>query len=305
MSANRTSDFWILLTAEGEGRWDDPSTAYADGVATPKQYYSLYGAPSLLQLAVRRALRLVPQERIAVAVRDAHRRWWEPELCGLRCVRVIAQPSDRGTGLGVLLSLLVISTSDPEAGVICWPAIHHVEQEAVLAESVRQATAPEALNGDRLTLLGMTPDAPDFAWTRGGGLSNSGIFAGRIPRIVNLYPQAVRGLLPLLRAVVESWPDTRRPSAQLASLYARHPMVDFARDVLQRHPERLQWLTVPPCGWRQVNTPAQLGTILSVSNSETSRIASAAWPDTIAPPTEFAGTAVANEARFSLEAWQE
>lgn len=38
---------------------------------------------------------------------------------------------------------------------------HYVEHEDLLAEFLRQATSPEALDSDKLSLLGMTPNAPD------------------------------------------------------------------------------------------------------------------------------------------------
>ena len=41
------------------------------------------------------------------------------------------------------------------------PSDHYVEHEDLLAEFLRQATAPEALDSDKLTLLGMTPNASD------------------------------------------------------------------------------------------------------------------------------------------------
>jgi len=56
--------------------------------------------------------------------------------------------------------------------------------------------------------------------------------------------------------------ESRAPSAELASLYGRYAPVDFSRDVLQSHPGRLQFLTVPPCGWSDVGTPARLATTL-------------------------------------------
>jgi hypothetical protein len=65
-----------------------------------------------------------------------------------------------------------------------------------------------------------------------------------------------------LKAIVEYWPDPRVPSAELASLYTRHPAIDFSRDVLQKHPDRLQFLTIPPCGWSDVGTPERLAGIL-------------------------------------------
>jgi len=291
---------WVVILAGGDGRRLGSLTTNADGVCTPKQYCSLDGGQSLLQLSLQRALGLVPRQRIVPVVTETHRRWWEPEFLSWRRSTVVVQPCNRGTALGILLPLLVIAKSDPEAGVICIPSDHYVEDEDLLAEFLRQATSREALDSNKLTLLGMSPNAPDSGFgylspypgsglgmrpaqcfvekpdratatelIRAGSVWSSGIFAGRISEIIALYPPAVPGLVLHLKSVVEYWPNPREPSPGLASLYSRHAHVDFSRDVLQTYPSRLQFLTVPPCGWSEVGTPARLATTLWSLRSQT------------------------------------
>ncbi len=288
----RRRRIWVIVLAGGAGQRLSALTTTA-GISTPKQYCSLDGGPSLLRLSLRRALAVAPRERIVPVVNEAHRRWWEPELLSLHRSTVVVQPRSRGTGLGVLLPLLVIAKSDPEAGVVCIPSDHYVEHEEVLAESLRQATAPEVLDSDKLTLLGISPHAPDSGFgyllpdpdsgtgmrpvrafiekpeqavagqlIRDGSVWSSGIVAGRIDQIIELYPREPRGLRSELQSIVEYWSDTRRPCEELATLYARCPTIDFSRDVLQKYSERLQFLTVPPCGWSDVGTPLRLATAL-------------------------------------------
>ena len=286
----------MIILAGGDGRRLSGLTTDPSGVSTPKQYCSLNGGFSLLQLALQRALGLTPRDRIVPVVTEAHRRWWVPALRSCQTSPVVVQPSNRGTGLGVLLPLLVIAKADPEAWVICIPSDHYVEQEDVLAEHLRQAMAPVALDGNKLTLLGMTPNAPDSgfgylspcpgtgvgmrpverfiekpdvvtaaALIQGGSVWSTGIVAGRAARMVSLYPRHVPGLMLDLKAIVEYWPNPRLPSAELASLYARHPNLDFLADVLAKHPDKLQFLTVPPCGWNDVGTPSGLAAALCAS----------------------------------------
>jgi mannose-1-phosphate guanylyltransferase len=105
-------------------------------------------------------------------------------------------------------------------------------------------------------------EKPDAAAALGlfrtGSVWNSGIVAGRISQFLSLYPLHTQQSVLDLTAVVERWPDSLSPSAELTSLYVRLPMLDFSRDVLQTHPHDLQFLTVPPCGWNDVGTPARL-----------------------------------------------
>jgi mannose-1-phosphate guanylyltransferase len=285
---------WAVVLAGGDGRRLGLLTTDAQGVSIPKQYCSLNGGASLLQLSLRRAECLVPPEQIVAVVAEQHRQWWEPELASLPRSNVVAQPSNRGTGLGILLPLLVIAKSDPHAAVLCLPSDHYVADEVVLAASLRQAVALQSLDCSRLTVLGMLPNGPDAGYgyltprensglalrtvesfcekpeperaaqlIRAGGVWNSGIFTGVLRAILDLYPRHVPGLLGHLRVLVNNWMDPQVPSAELVAFYASQPTIDFSRDVLERQPERLQCLTVPSCGWNDVGTPTRLAVALS------------------------------------------
>lgn len=301
MSGKRRN-IWAVVLAGGEGQRLSALTRNAQGICTPKQYCSLDGSQSLLQLALRRALAVTTREHTVPVVTDAHRRWWESQLPAFPRTRVVVQPSNRGTALGVLLPLLVIAKCEPEAGVIFIPSDHYVEHEDLLAEFLRQATAPEALDSDKLTLLGITPNAPDSGFGylspapdsgvglrpvhqfveqpdeatarelfRAGSVWSSGIFAGRIPPIVNLIQRHTPGLISELSAALKDWTGHRTPNAELAVVYNRHAALDFSRDVLQKCTNDLQFLTVPPCGWNDVRTPERLAQALRTLRPVSSR----------------------------------
>jgi mannose-1-phosphate guanylyltransferase len=286
-------NIWVVVLAGGDGQRLSAMTRNAKGICTPKQYCSLDGRHSLLQLSMQRALAVTAREHIMPVVTDAHRTWWASQLSAFHRVRVVVEPSNRGTALGVLLPLLVIEKSDPHAGVIFIPSDHYVEQEDLLAGFLRQATAPEALDSEKITLLGIAPNAPDSGFgylspgpdsgvglrpvqqfiekpdeataielVRGGSVWNTGIFAGRIPQFLRLFERRLPGLLSDLSATVTDWRDPRIPSVELEFLYDRHPTLDFSRDVLQKCPGDLRFITVPPCGWNDVGTPARLAQAL-------------------------------------------
>jgi mannose-1-phosphate guanylyltransferase len=277
-----TPSLWALILAGGDGR----------GVSTPRQYCSLKGGPSLLHLSLQRALRLVARERIIAVVTEPQRRWWEPQLADLPRSNVIVQPANRGTGIGVLLPLLVLEKTDPTASVICLPSDHYVADEETLAGSLRRATELP-ISCDKLTLLGMRPSCADTGLgylspvcgrddevralmgffekpdreqaarlIQAGSAWSSGIMAGLLKAVLYLYSRHVPRLLRNLRPIVRAWSNTAAPSISLIDFYARHAAVDFSRDVLQKQPARLQMLMVPDCGWNDVGTPTRLVTTL-------------------------------------------
>jgi len=284
-SLRTQGNVWAVLLAGDDGQPLKPRTTTVHGVSIPTQYCSPNGGDSLLCLSLQRALAVSSRERIVAVVTEAHRSWWERELISLQRTNVVVQPSNRGTGFDVLLPLLVIAKSDPEAGVIFIPSDHYVEHEEVLADVMRQATSPGILSSDKITMLGISPNAPDSGFgylspapdsgvgvrpalkftekpdramaaelIRTGSLWNSGIFAGRVSRLVDLYSRIVPELMSELKVIVEHWPESFPFYPRLASFCARHPSLDFSRDVLEPNPDRLQCLEVPPCGWSDVGT---------------------------------------------------
>jgi mannose-1-phosphate guanylyltransferase len=298
-------NLWAIILAGGDGQRLNTLTVNADGVCVPKQYCSLDGGASLLELSTRRAQRLVPRERIVTIVNASHRRWWDPELLRGGDSRVVVQPGNRGTGLGILLPLLVIARSDPAARVICLPSDHFVEHEDVLIKAMQQATAPESMHPDRLTLLGISPNAadPGFGYLtphtadgvglrplrsfvekpapdvaagliRAGSVWNSGIFAASLPLLLSFFPPLVPGLLQRLQALVDNWHDSLMPTAELQEFYAHHPVIDWSHDILQQQTGCLQFLPVPSCGWSDVGTPERLAATLLALTERADRVAS-------------------------------
>ena len=78
MSGKRRN-IWAVVLAGGDGQRMSALTRNAQGLCTPKQYCSLNGCQSLLQLSLQRALAVTAREHIVPVVTDAHRRWWEPQ----------------------------------------------------------------------------------------------------------------------------------------------------------------------------------------------------------------------------------
>jgi mannose-1-phosphate guanylyltransferase len=279
---------WAVILAAGEGSRLSSLTTDADGSVVPKQYWSLRGGRSLLGDAVERA-RGAAGERVATIVAAEHRRHWEREPLepparghGFR----IVQPANRGTAPGILLPLLAVAERDPDAVVLVLPSDHFVRREDVLAQALRGARREARADARAVILLGIAPEAAvtDYGWIvpgagdgnarpierfvekppldtaaellDAGGLWNSFLMAGTARAFVDLFERRLPAHLHAFRECF-AVPPGARPAA-IERLYVDLPTADFSRDVLQGSEGCLRVLTVRPCGWTDLGTPARV-----------------------------------------------
>ncbi|NOT30898.1 MAG: NTP transferase domain-containing protein [Planctomycetes bacterium] len=286
----RTNHNWAIVLAAGDGTRLRELTTQS-GISTPKQFCSLRGGRSLLGDALARAARIVPKKRIVVVVAEEHRRFWEPELAALVRENVVVQPKNKGTAAGILLPLLTVLERDPEARIALLPSDHFVSKEYVIESSLRLAleSLDEAEGG--LTLLGITPDAPEtgYGWIvpresdrllrpverfvekpapgvaaelfAAGALWNSFLFAVKGETLLRFYSERLPELRSAFERTFGAGLDQR--AALLAALYAGLETRDFSRDVLQGNERDLRLEIVPPCGWTDLGTPARVEACLA------------------------------------------
>ena len=154
---------WALILAAGDGSRLRALTTKPCGTPVPKQFCSLDGGRSLLEEAIQRAARLVPSERICTIVAQQHRKWWIEcrGLAHLPQTNLIVQPRNRGTGVGVLFSILHILAKDPEARIVMLPSDHYVQDELVLQQALETALARLEEDTTHPILLGTEPDELD------------------------------------------------------------------------------------------------------------------------------------------------
>lgn len=279
---------WALVLAAGEGTRLQALTLTASGVAVPKQFCSLASHQSLLHDALGRARVVVRPERTCAIVAEQHRRWWQELPLGIPPENVIRQSRNRGTANGILLPLLHIVHRDPQATLLVLPSDHYVRNEEILSTSLRAAVAELTRDPRHVILLGITPDEPDpefgyivaegdaavglrtvsefvekpsVATARSliarGGVWNSFIFAADAQALVRTFEARCPDLVGEMRHIVTSAESPMR-RARLADLYEGLPELDFSRDILQRSPELLRVMTVPPCGWSDLGTPRRV-----------------------------------------------
>lgn len=289
---------WGLILAGGDGSRLRALTTKPCGTAVPKQFCSLHGGHSLLEEAILRGGRVVVKERLCTIVADQHRQWWSEcrLLAALPRENLIVQPRNRGTGIGVLYSLLHIMRRDPRARLVLLPSDHYVREEDVLRRSILEALDRVERSAERPVLLGLTPDEPDtelgyvlpadidpeggYTVARfiekpdlgvarqiidAGGLWNTFILAGTARAFLDLYLPRHAAVVRDLQVLLELADSAGSPTAAwpaLFNLYGQLPELDFSRDLLQGREATLCVLKVPPCGWSDLGTPRRVGQTL-------------------------------------------
>ncbi len=303
-----TGHTWTIVLAAGEGSRLRSLTTTRSGLAIPKQFCSLHGGASLLDEALLRAEAVSSREHICIVVAEQHRRFWDYLLETRDAANIIVQPENRGTGNGILLPLLHILSRDPEARILLLPSDHHVQDESVLAQYLRNAVRVADEADDKLVLLGMQPDEldPDLGYIvpstqlngslvgvaqfvekpdeakalelmRRGALWNVFIMAVRGQALLRLFERAMPSAVAALRrAVAHDAAAPDRPSETRAA-YRELASFDFSRDIAQKYETALRVLAVPPCGWSDLGTPGRVGQALKRGHHRRSEEKSGEW----------------------------
>ncbi len=282
---------WAIVLAAGEGTRLASLTTDERGNAIPKQFCSLNGGPTLLQTALLRAQRLVSPEYVCTIVARQHERLWRQALSSIPDRNVIVQPRNCGTANGVLLALLRVLERDPLARIAFLPADHYVHDELSLAHSLRSAATCATDEG--LTLLGIEPDdidtqlgyvvpgdplghgihrvaqfveKPSAARAREliarGAVWNSFIFWAQASALLTLIHRRLPDIVEPMCSALARERCSHDATPALEELYARLPVVDFSRSVMQGAESVLRVSTAAACGWNDLGTPRRVAETL-------------------------------------------
>lgn len=286
--SSETGHRWALILAGGEGSRLQSLTTTASGIAIPKQFCSFGGEASLMHDALRRAQIVTTPAHTCAVVSEHHRLWWQAMDLRIPNANVIRQPQNRGTAIGILLPLLQILHRDPDASLVVLPSDHFVRDEAVLGKSLQDAMDQVQHQPDHIVMLGISPEEADpelgyivsdcedkdelrevcefvekptaalaHALIARGGVWNSFIFAAQARTLLRAFEQRCPEFAAEMWEIISAQ-NSRSQEADLGALYDRAPTLDFSRDILQRSPELLRVLTVPPCGWSDLGTPRRV-----------------------------------------------
>ncbi|MCB9647904.1 MAG: hypothetical protein H6730_15045 [Deltaproteobacteria bacterium] len=221
-----------------------------------------WGRPHLPR-ALRCANRIAPSERVLVAVLEQEEPWWSSVTGDLPRENLAQQPLDRGSGVGLLVTLLEVAQRDPEAEVVLFTSDEVCVDAAELAARGR---AQLALQPDRIHLVGRAPRPEDnggSVWVVPGGHARGDVaglvfgptratrsylveqgatvatpvVVGHVGRFLELFRRVAPGLIGQLEDSVLA--QTGVDADALHEVYPFLDVLDFHRDVLARSPAAL------------------------------------------------------------------
>jgi mannose-1-phosphate guanylyltransferase len=132
LAANAVANRVALLLAGGDGTRLQDLTREIEGTPIPKQYCRIWHGASLLEKTVSRAQLFAAPGRINVVVNQNHLPFAKGQLSALPQSSILVQPANKDTGPGMVLSLLKLQRSYPDAIVAAFPTDHFVDDIAIL-----------------------------------------------------------------------------------------------------------------------------------------------------------------------------
>jgi mannose-1-phosphate guanylyltransferase len=298
---------WAVLLAGGDGVRLRDLTARIVGDDRPKQFCPIVSSESLLRQTRARLDPLFTGDRQVFVVSCAHERYYSKELAGAKDSLIIAQPINRGTAIAMLVALLQIMQTDPEAIVGFFPCDHYYSDDESFRSIVRSATASAERFPRSLVIVGAEADHPEteYGWIEPGAPLSQG--QAKPLYLVNRFWE--KPALPEARSLFESgclWntfitvgaaatflevlcsevPEvvlsvTRAlADRELSPTYGRLPSLDFSRDILSVQAKRLLVLRDSGSGWTDLGSPDR---VLGLVASQVNQPAWAAQPQRCSP----------------------
>jgi mannose-1-phosphate guanylyltransferase len=303
MTATAVENVWAVVLAGGDGLRLRSLVRNVCGDERPKQFAPLTGATSLLCQTLDRVAQLAPPRRTVVCTTRSHGDFLAADPVHPR-IKILYQPSNRGTAAGILYPIHWIRRIDPTAVVVIFPSDHFVLEAGVFMAHVGRVASWVAKNPSWMVLVGARPTSadPGYAWieraetlsSRGsetiwrvcrfvekptaqqartgfarGNLWNTFVMAATAETFIN----AGRYCLPHLHTALGDaiqYAGTLKERDAMETLYETMPQAGFSETVLSAGIPRLGTSCLPPVAWSDLGTPervTRIGMILAQRRS--------------------------------------
>jgi len=296
--ASPLADVWGIVLAGGEGIRLLPLTRCITGDNCPKQFCVVSGSCTLLGRTLARVAPLIPPERTVVVANRGHAGYLCRDLPG-SVPHTLLQPSNKGTGPGILWPVHWVSWRDPEAIVVVFPSDHFVHQERAFLAYVARAVRVVHRWPELIVLLGMDPDGPEegYGWIepgepvheapgcfwvrhfqekptaeraheffRSGFFWNSLILVARVGALRALGRKHIPDVDARLSRI-KAFAGSEDEAWAVQQAYSLMRPANFSRDVLERGVESLVVLPVHGILWSDWGTPERVVRTLRRINS--------------------------------------
>jgi mannose-1-phosphate guanylyltransferase len=282
---------WSVVMAGGEGNRLQSLVERVCGDARPKQFAPLMGSRTLLQQTLARTRLRIPESQTIVSGLDRHASHLAADVRGSD-VRVLLQPSNRGTSAGLLWPVYWIHQIDPGALVIAMPSDHFVYEDRRFMDHLLGVSAFVEEHPQWLVLVGARPAEPDsgYGWIERaesleshgpetvwrvrqfnekpspeaaraffarGHLWNTFVVMGRTDTFIN----AARLCAPDVHAAFSDaarHAGTEAERESVENAYRGLPVASFSDAVLAAPFPRLATSCLPPLLWSDLGTPERL-----------------------------------------------
>jgi len=151
----------------------------------PKQFVSIAGDQSLLEMTLARARLLAPDKRLLCVAGEMHRFLTQDTLDAMGVdAKLLLEPAPRNTAPALGCAALWALSVDRDAVLTCLPADHHIADGEAFARVVGEAV-PAAEAGWWMT-LGVTPDhaSTAYGYIAAGAALGDGLAGNQVQRFI-------------------------------------------------------------------------------------------------------------------------
>ncbi len=291
-SPSKRSGRWAVILAGGDGTRLQSMTRSITGDDRPKQFVPVIGGRTLLdQTRSRVALSVLPGRTLFV-VTDKHRRFYQSLTQSVSPNLLLEQPANKGTAPAILYALMRVAAKSPKAIVALFPSDHYFADDEEFMSHVDAAFDAVQTQPSTVTLLGITPSAPEteYGWiepTRSilaslprsitqvsrfwekpnanmarslmdqGCLWNSFVMVGRVDALLKMTRTALPEMFSQFAAIMPTC-ETPAERKALRELYSEIQESNFSHEVLVGRPESLTVMRVGDVGWSDLGEPARV-----------------------------------------------